>query len=140
MANTNQQASQDPLLEAARKKVWAEFAKLDHQDKAKRVVLETKQRLKALNCGHLSVRRGRGTAYGRLNIQHRDPGKVLQPREMLVIAEVLNMDPRSRTNSISMWFIEAEMRLGLRPKQPLCTWCGCTYKTEREALECLKSH
>lgn len=139
MAKAKKRASKDALLEAAHRKVWAEFSKLDHDARMRRVVNETKRRLRALNCGHLSVHRGRGTAYGRLYIERQD-GSTLSPKEMIAISEALEHDPTSRTNSISMWFIEAEMKLGLRRKKPLCSWCGSTFGTEREALECHKSH
>lgn len=139
MAKSGKRVSKDPILEAAQKKVWAEFAKLDQDARIRRVVRETKRRLKALNCGHLSVHRGRGTAYGRLYIERKD-GSMLSPKEMIAIAEALDRDPKSRTNCISLWFIEAEMKLGLRRKKPLCSWCGSTFGTEQEALECHRSH
>ncbi|MDP1629261.1 MAG: hypothetical protein Q8L57_01430 [bacterium] len=104
------------------------------------VVKEAKRRLKKFGCPHLTVKRGRGAANAWLEI-FRSGGKIFTSKEQEAVHRAFDEKYQgSQSNFFSIRIVEAEMRLGLRPKQPICSFCGCIWETEEEVRQCELTH
>lgn len=105
------------------------------------VIKEIKRRLKKEDCGHLRVQRGRGAGYCWIEIHRSNPGEMLSVAEEEAIRRVFGEEYEGqRSNVYVIRFGVAEMKLGLRPKKPVCEICGWVFEKEEYVRSCELSH
>ena len=105
------------------------------------LIKEIKRRLKKEGCGHLRVRRGRGTGHRWIEIHRPDPGEMLSVEEGKAICRVFGeKQEEQRSNVYVIRPNVAEMKLGMRPKKPVCEICGCVFEKEEHVRGCELSH
>lgn len=105
------------------------------------LIKEIKRRLKKEDCGHLRIRRGRGTGRRWIEIHRPNPGEMLNFREEEAIAEAFGEKHEGGHSNVYLVLgVVAEMKLGLREKKPICESCGCIFEKEEHARACVLSH
>lgn len=87
----------------------------------------------------VSVRQATGAFNWRVNISADEPFSIEQ-REKLCSLGILSETSSQRTGSCSILDIELDMALDLRPRKPVCSWCGSIWETDEEASQCGLSH
>lgn len=105
------------------------------------VIKEIKRRLKKEGYGHLRVRLGRGTEHCWIEIHRPNPGEMLSAKEEEIIAKVFGEKYEGGGSNVYLIFsVVAEMKLGMRPKKPVCEICGCIFEKEEYVRNCELSH
>lgn len=89
----------------------------------------------------LTIRQSRGSMCFRVNIDAEKYAPFSkEQRAILERIGIISEHIHPRTSQTSITNTEADMLLGLRKKEPVCSSCGYVWRTEEEARQCGLSH